>query len=225
MHDLIDEIKYSKRKTLAIEVKAGGKVLVRAPKGSSQVRIERFVQAKAAWILAAKAKMSKIEAPRTQEYHDGATILLFGNAYPLHFVKNQKTALAFSFDQGLSIQESRRSDAQNLLIAFYRQETRKLASHFINQYASKWNLDVKSLRISSAKTRWGSCSGKNSINISYRLAMTPMAAFEYVIVHELAHTVHHNHSAEFWHFLSQMLPDYETWRSWLKQNARSLPDL
>lgn len=225
MHELIDEIKYSKRKTLAIEVKAGGKVLLRAPKGSSQARIESFIQSKTAWLLAAKAKMSKIEAPQAQEYHDGSTILFLGKAYPLHFVKNQKTALAFNFENGLGLQANRQSDAQKLLIAFYRQETRKLASHFINQYASKWNLDVKSLRINGAKTRWGSCSGKNSINISYRLAMTPIAAFEYVIVHELAHTVHHNHSAEFWHFLGQMLPDYETRRSWLKQNARTLPEI
>ena len=225
MHELIDEIKYSKRKTLAIEVKAGGKVLLRAPIGASQARIERFVQAKSAWILSAKAKMSKIEAPQAQEYHDGATFLFLGKARPLHFVKNQKSALAFSLEEGLSLQASRQSEAQKLLITFYRQETRRLASHFINQYASKWNLDVKSLRINGAKTRWGSCSGKNSINISYRLAMTPIAAFEYVIVHELAHTVHHNHSAEFWHFLSQMLPDYDTRRGWLKQNARTLPEI
>ena len=225
MHELIDEIKYSKRKTIAIEVKAGGKVLLRAPKGCSRARIERFVQAKTAWLLAAKAKMSKIAAPQTQEYQDGATILFLGKAWPLHFVKNQKTAFAFSVEQGLTLQASRQSDSQKLLVAFYRQETRKLASHFINQYASKWKLDVKTLKINSAKTRWGSCSGKNSINISYRLAMTPIAAFEYVIVHELAHTVHHNHSAEFWHFLGQMLPDYESRRAWLKQNARTLPEI
>ena len=225
MHELIDEIKYSQRKTLVIEVKAGGKVLLRAPKGCSRARIERFIQAKTAWILAAKAKMSKIEAPQSQEYQDGARFLFLGKAYPLHFVKNQKTALAFSFEEGLSMQASRQSDAQKLLIAFYRQETRKLASYFINQYASKWKLDVKTLKINSAKTRWGSCSGKNSINISYRLAMTPIAAFEYVIVHELAHTVHHNHSAEFWQFLSQMLPDFEKRRAWLKQNGRFLPEI
>jgi predicted metal-dependent hydrolase len=225
MHELIDEIKYSKRKTLAIEVKAGGKVLLRAPKGCSRERIERFIQEKRDWILSAKAKMSKIEAPRAQEYHECATFLFLGKACPMHFVKNQKSALAFSFEEGLSLPASRQSDAQKLLIAFYRQESRKLASHFINQYASKWNLDVKSLKINGAKTRWGSCSGKNSINISYRLAMTPIAAFEYVIVHELAHTVHHNHSAEFWHFLSQMLPDYEKRRAWLKQNGRFLPEI
>lgn len=225
MHELIDEIKYSKRKTLAIEVKAGGKVLVRAPKGSSQAQIERFVQAKKAWILTAKAKMGKIKAPLVQEYQEGATIIFLGKAYPLRFVKNQKKAMAFSFEEGLSIQKSRQSDAQKLLIAFYRQESRKLANHFINQYASKWNLDVTTLRINSAKTRWGSCSGKNSINISYRLAMTPITAFEYVVAHELAHTVHHNHSADFWHFLSQMMPDYEKHRAWLKQNGSFLPEI
>jgi len=225
MHELIDEIKYSKRKTLAIEVKAGGKVLLRAPKGCSRARIESFVQTKTTWILSAKAKMSKIAVPQAQEYQDGATFLFLGKAWPLHFVKNQKTALAFSFEDGLSLPASRQSDAQKLLIAFYRQETRKLASHYINQYASKWNLDVKSLKINGAKTRWGSCSGNNSINISYRLAMTPIAAFEYVIVHELAHTVHHNHSAEFWHFLGQMMPDYEKRRAWLKQNGRFLPEI
>jgi hypothetical protein len=85
-------------------------------------------------------------------------------------------------------------------------------------------LQVKSIRITGAKRRWGSCSRQNSLNFSLRLAMVPPEALEYVVVHELAHTRHHDHSRAFWAFLEQMLPGYETQRRWLKQNGLKLPD-
>lgn len=226
MHELIDEIKYSQRKTMAIEVKPGGRVIVRAPKGTQKFAIELFVQQKSGWIAQAKARMLKVPSGDVnQQYHEGAQILYLGHLWKLQLIDKVRNGLSFSAEKGFLLQRDRLDEAADLLTNFYREETRRLASACIDRYASKWGLTVSTLRITSAKTRWGSCSAKNGLNFSYRLAMVPMDAFEYVVVHELAHTRHHNHSAAFWGFLAQMLPGFQKQRLWLKQNGRKLPNL
>jgi len=226
MHALIDEIKYSQRKTMAIEVKPGGKVIVRVPKGTRKIAIDLFVRQKSDWIWQAKERMVKIPAGDVkQQYHDGAQILYLGSLWKLQLVDKVKNGLSFSKEKGFLLQKDKLDQAPQLLTDFYREETRWVASAYIDQYSAKWGLKVGTLRITSAKTRWGSCSGKNGLNFSYRLAMVPMDAFEYVVVHELAHTRHHNHSSAFWGFLEQMLPDFQRRRLWLKQNGRKLPNI
>ena len=224
MHDLIDEIKYSQRKTMAIEVKPGGRVIVRVPKGTRKQSIELFVRQKADWIKQAKARMVRYgSGEEKQQYHDGAQFLYLGHFWKLQLVDKVKNGLNFSTEKGFLLQRDKLDQAPDLLKDFYREETRRLATAYISQYAANWGLTVSALRITSAKTRWGSCSAKKGLNFSYRLAMVPKDAFEYVVVHELAHTRHHNHSTAFWNFLEQMLPDFQKRRLWLKQNGRKLP--
>lgn len=226
MHELIDEIKYSKRKTIAIEVKPGGRVIVRAPKGTRKILIEQFVREKSGWITQAKARMLKIASSEVQQhYHDGAQVLYLGRLWRLTHLGQVKKGLVFKREQGFLLQRDQFDEAAELLKEFYREETRKLAGHYIDQYAPKWGLKVNSLRITSAKIRWGSCSAQNTLNFSYRLAMLPPEAFEYVVVHELAHIRHHNHSSAFWSFVAQLLPDFQKRRQWLKQNGRKLPNI
>jgi len=81
---------------------------------------------------------------------------------------------------------------------------------------------VGSVRITSAKTRWGSCSGKNNLNFTYRLSMAPLSAVEYVVVHELMHTRIKNHSPQFWHAVEAVLPHWKKERVWLRKNGLKL---
>jgi predicted metal-dependent hydrolase len=76
--------------------------------------------------------------------------------------------------------------------------------------------------ITSARTRWGSCSAKGALNFSWRLIQAPMEAVDYVVIHELVHTVIHNHSRKFWTRLEQVLPDYRERRKWLRSNGHRL---
>ncbi len=226
MHELIDEIKYSQRKTLAIEVRAGGVVIVRAPKGTGKSRIAGFVREKSEWIRQAKARMAEVPAlTAQQQFHPGAQIVYLGQLWQLRHCEQVEKGLAFAEGDGFLLQKNRLDEAAELLKGFYRIQTRRLTSDYIDRHAPRWALTVSSLRITSAQTRWGSCSAKNGLNFSYRLAMLPLDVIEYVVVHELAHTRHHNHSAAFWSFVAQMLPGYQQKRDWLKRNSRQLPTL
>ncbi len=112
------------------------------------------------------------------------------------------------------------------LIPLYRQVTRQWTEHYAQIYSEKHQLPYNGIRVSSAKTRWGgSCGGaNNTLNFSWRLAMTPLLSIEYVVAHELAHIKHRNHSKAFWGgFVAQIMPNYEPGRAWLKQNGHALP--
>ena len=86
-----------------------------------------------------------------------------------------------------------------------------------SRYAELMNVSYKSVKITSAQKRFGSCSGKNNICFSYILMQYPIEAVEYVVVHELAHTVHHNHSREFYSLIERYLPDYKQRERLLKK--------
>ena len=85
-----------------------------------------------------------------------------------------------------------------------------------NYYATIMGLKCGRITITSATTRFGSCSSKGTISYSYRLMMYPDAAREYVVVHELAHLVHMNHSPEFYSLVEKYMPDYKQRRMLLK---------
>ena len=87
-------------------------------------------------------------------------------------------------------------------------------------YADVMNVKPTDVKINSAKTRWGSCSGKNSINFSWKLIMADEKTVDYVVVHELAHTIEHNHSKKFWVIVGKYIPDYEM----CKQNLKKLQE-
>jgi len=87
------------------------------------------------------------------------------------------------------------------------------------RYANKWGLQVKSIRITGAKKRWGSCSQQNSLNFSLRLAMVPPETLEYVVVHELAHLHQPHHTPEFWQRVERALPDFERRKIWLAEHG------
>ena len=89
-----------------------------------------------------------------------------------------------------------------------RQRAREVLPGKVAQYAAKMGVMPTAIHITSARTRFGSCSGRNSLSFSWRLMQYPEAAIDYVVVHELAHIRHHNHSAAFYAFVAEILPDY-----------------
>lgn len=87
------------------------------------------------------------------------------------------------------------------------------------EYISNFvGLSYNKLKFSDAKKRWGSCSNQKSINLNWRLIMTPPEVIDYVIVHELVHTVELNHSKRFWEIVSKIIPDFKQSIKWLKEN-------
>lgn len=162
----------SDRRTLALEVKADGSVIVRAPRRMPQARIEAFVAAHDGWI----EKSVKAQKERAARHPDPE-----GRAGEL------------------------------------RQKAAEILPGKVEYFARLTGLTPASVRVTGAKTRFGSCSPRNGLCFSYRLMDYPEDAIDYVVLHEICHIRHKNHSAAFYALIARFMPDYKNRAAMLKK--------
>ena len=101
-------------------------------------------------------------------------------------------------------------------IESFKKQARSVLTSLTEHYAALMGVTYEKISVTSAKTRFGSCSKKGSINYSWRLMLYPKEAWEYVVVHELCHLKHFDHSAAFWQTVEKYLPDYKERQKLLK---------
>ena len=101
-----------------------------------------------------------------------------------------------------------------------REQARKVLTERTDYYKEILKVDYQRIRIGAQKTRWGSCSSRGTISYNWHLVLMPERIMDYVVVHELCHLVEMNHSPAFWKKVSEILPDYEDRRKWLKENGK-----
>ena len=210
-----DEIIRSHRKTLAISIDRFGRLIVRAPKACAKERIFAFLEEKENWILRKKSERAGAGIDLPSENLDGDRILLFGEEYTLR-LKTIKTVYLDEREKQLFLPKEK---AKEKLVAFFKKEAKIRFTVYADDWAERMGVCYKKLSVMGAKTRWGSCSFDNSLHFSFRLLYVPKEVAEYVIVHELAHTKHKNHSPLFWAEVKKYQPDYKEKRKWLKTHA------
>ncbi|MFZ5354429.1 MAG: M48 family metallopeptidase [Bacillota bacterium] len=104
---------------------------------------------------------------------------------------------------------------------FYRAAEEVIAKR-LEYFREIIGVSYNDFRIKEQKTRWGSCSSKQNLNFNCRLVMAPLWVLDYVVVHELCHLKHMNHSKEFWNAVALYCTEYKAAKDWLKKNGRSL---
>ncbi len=104
----------------------------------------------------------------------------------------------------------------------YRDRARQLFSQRAAFYLPMTGGRYTSITIRDQKTRWGSCSSRGTLSFNYRLVFAPLKILDYVVVHELCHLTHMNHSRDFWGLVEQVMPDYRERRAWLKEHGQEL---
>jgi len=210
----------SKRKTIAIYIK-DGRVEVRAPLHASMRDIDGFVVSKEKWIRSKLAKSGEQKEKREAfALNYGDTALYRGREYPIaaragHMAGFDGTE--FYLPPGL---------APGLIlpacIRVYRLLAKRDLTNKTIDFAEHMGVKPASIRITGAKTRWGSCSSKKSVNYSWRLIMAEDAVIDYVVVHELAHLTEMNHSARFWAIVEKVLPDFRKRKAKLRELQKRL---
>jgi predicted metal-dependent hydrolase len=108
------------------------------------------------------------------------------------------------------------------LVAWYRAQTRDQAARRLDAAVATLGVDYARLRITDTRTRWGSCSSRGTISLSWRLLLAPEACLDYVVWHEACHLVHPHHRATFWGLLEQHRPDWRTPSGWLREHGADL---
>ena len=207
-----DKIIRSHRKTLAVCIDNFGNVIVRAPKRLSQKHIFDFLAEKEAWIRSKKEEKRGLGMRLPTEDLDGYSFLLLGKNCRIALSEGKK----ITFDNVNGVLALPKNNAKNRLIKWLKENAKRIFTELTVQKALQMGVSFQSVGISSAKTRWGTCSAENKIRYTFRLLYAPKEVIEYVVVHELAHVRYKNHSASFWKEVEKYVPDWKTRRKWLK---------
>jgi len=214
---LSDQIIRSNRKTLSISINERAELIVRAPNRISDQKIQDFINEKENWI---KRNLAIVKARLEDTVKDKNTLLYLGTLFPL---KTDDDAKKISFNGKEFVGDLRNKEKTNKsLKTWYKNKFKEVAVPRLFYFAEKHNLQVNQVRIKEQRTLWGSCSSRNNINLNFLLIMAPLKVIDYVIIHELVHTIHKNHSINFWNAVETIMPNYKEAKYWLKENGYKL---
>ena len=214
----IDEFIRARRRTISIQVRPDGKVIVRAPLRVAEKVVRAFVESKSDWITRKKAEAAKRAPAPLKQFKDGERFLLLGREIPLRVAANQRAALSLALAGEFSLSQRALPNATAVFEKWYKAYALQVLSERVRLYAARHGFAPGRIRITSARTRWGSCSSTGTLSFTWRLVMAPMDVVDYVVVHELVHLQVKNHSKTFWDAVAALMPDYKSRMAWLKSN-------
>lgn len=148
------------------------------------------------------------------------------NTAILSFVQEKADWILRTYEKQHSIQPPIRSSQEQKQIQALEKRYRDAAKEYIPKRVAYYHQftggHYEKITIRDQKTRWGSCSGTGNLSFNFRLMLAPPRVLDYVVVHELCHLTHMNHSRDFWNMVERILPDYKEQRKWLKENGHTL---
>lgn len=225
-HDLSYALKRSGRRSIGFSVSPEG-LQVTAPWRTPIPQVEAAVRDKSDWILSKLALMRQRQAQRTVWQH-GQSFPLLGQAVQLHLDPRRhfphEHALQGSSKMTLYLNLPQNASEEQVCAQakiWLKTRARRHFSAQLDAFAPQVGVQWRRLRLSSARTRWGSASSDGSIRLHWQLIHLPEDLIDYVIVHELAHLHEMNHSARFWQHVERVLPDFKKRRQSLRQHALS----
>ncbi len=194
------------KKTFTLRVTPAGEVVVTAPVRAAKEEIEAFIARSERWIASRRAYWRR----HALDLADGAVICICGRQYT---ITAGRAALK---GKRLYLPREGREDALKEVLC---RAARMRMYELLQTLCAQWGFAYSSLRITSARSRWGSCSAKGSIAFSFRTALLPDGCAMYLAAHELCHTRHMDHGPQFWREVESILPDYRTIRKELRKYA------
>lgn len=215
------------QKNLGVSVYPSGEIKVSANKSISEKDILSFLESRKSWLESCLAEAQKIQDrfPKKQ-FRPGESYPYLGQDYLLKIEQADKLAIRFSGDQLIftsPIPEAqwspklRHSYFEKLKLA-YRGVAEKLMQKRLVFWARQMDLQPTGLKLRDQKSIWGSCSPENKISLNFKLIVAPLEVIDYVIIHELAHIKHKNHSARFWKLVERYTCHREFSRKWLREH-------
>ena len=214
------KLSFAERKSLGIKVLPDGLVLVIAPFDADLIEINKKVKLKANWILKQQAFFCNYK-PNTPErkYVNGETHLYLGRQYRLQIEigKLESVKLKGKF---IVVTASEKTRTKTLLYDWYLQHARTkfytVAAPIIDKF-KKHKVEPSSIVLRDMPTRWGSCTPKGKIILNPELIKAPKGCIEYVIIHELCHLIHHDHTQKFLDLQTKEMKDWEKWKMKLEK--------
>jgi len=213
-------VEYSDRKTLGITVTPDLDVLVKAPVDSSLDKIKEKLHKKAPWIIRQQSFFLHFHPKSTKrKYIGGETHLYLGRQYRLKIEQNKVESVKLK-GKFIKVMTADKLRVRQLVNEWYLQHARKyfytIAQPLIGKF-KKHKVEPSSIVLREMPTRWGSCTPKGKIILNPELIKAPKGCIEYVIIHELCHLIHHDHTQKFIDLQIKEMPDWEKWKSKLEK--------
>lgn len=220
-------LEYSERKSLGITVTPEMEVLVKAPTDTTLEKVKEKIRKKAPWIIKQQSFFLSFQ-PKTpiRKYVSGETHLYLGRQYRLKVisdelkVKSEEVKLKGQFLEVYTLDNSK---IKSLVKEWYLKKSiekiKPLAEELFTNFISRNNLSFITFNFSlrNMPTRWGSCTPKGKIILNPELIKAPKGCIEYVIIHELCHLVHHDHTQRFLDLQTKEMKDWEKWKMKLEK--------
>lgn len=213
-------LEYSSRKSLGITVTPEMKVLVKAPVNTTIEKVKEKIRKKAPWIIKQQSFFLSFQ-PKTpaRKFISGETHLYLGRQYRLKLVpgKIESVKLKGKF---IEVTTNEKTRAKQLLDDWYLQNAKSkfhtIARPLIEKFR-KYKVEPTSIVFRDMPTRWGSCTPKGKIILNPELIKAPKGCIDYVIIHELCHLIHHDHTQKFIDLQTKEMKDWEKWKTKLEK--------
>lgn len=229
----------SKRKTVCMSVNKDGSVTVKAPlRYPTDKEISDFVEQKIDWILKQRAIQEDREDMRlVRRFETDYSFPYLGEERLVEMQRGKKNE--FSYENGKIViktpfysvlendyeaEENKVAieKLQNDLKKWYKKQAAAYITKRVEYYKDIVGVTVNSVSIKSRKSQWGSCDSNGDVTFSWRLVMARPEAIDYVVIHELCHRKHMDHSREFWNQVQKHMPDFKMQKQWLEENSVNL---
>lgn len=175
----------------------------------------RFAEAEQAWIARQIAKL-----PKRQGFNVGELVPYLGMSHEI--AQGPRLRGGILVDNGQIIVNADQPHIPRRIKEWLRKQAKERLLEQCEYWADQMGVRYRKITVRDQKTRWGSCSSTGSLNFSWRLVMMPEEVFEYIVIHELSHLVHMDHSPAFWRLVEAHCPAFEQHRNWLKINGTYL---
>lgn len=215
------ELTFRRRKTMQISIKPPDIINVVAPIGITQDRILEEVKSKSNWIIKKLDYFNEIGYNDIKKkFVDGELFMYLGKNYPLKILKDEniKGVRINIEDENLCVVV--KEDKENIKSAiekWYKDNAKIQIERRVKYYQSFFNERPLAIKVKNQKHIWGSCTYQNKLLFNWKCIMARIDALDYVIVHEMCHMKHKNHSKNFWNEVARVMPNYKESQRWLKK--------
>ena len=217
----------SDRRTTDIVIERNGRITVRPPLRMAPEQVDATVLSKRLWIYRNLAEWQDLNAARiTREWVNGEAFLYLGSSYRLQLVRQQDAPLKlkdgrFCLLRSI-VEEGGKEAAHRAVEAFYCAKGLQRIQRRVEFFSVRVGVKAGAVQVKEIGFRWASCLPSGALHFHWKCLMAPLTVIDYIVVHELCHMRHRDHSDAFWNEVDKVLPDYRGRKEWLRVRGAAL---
>ncbi|MBE7411720.1 MAG: M48 family metallopeptidase [Leptospiraceae bacterium] len=213
-------------KNISISVYRDRRVIVTVDRNITNSQLREFIEEKTSWV---KSRINSLPPEKkSPQFKDGQKFLFANQLYELKICNSNVNSIEYEnsclfVKVKNKLKENERSQMiKQLMIVFCKRMMKVLVAEKIQNYKNLIGKEPNNIRIKDCKTKWGSASSLGNLNFHWKILLLPENIQNYIILHEMTHLIHPNHSKEFYTFLEKVYPDRKDAELWLKKNGNDI---